>query len=256
MITLPFSKPPLCRTGHSRGDRYSPAWEQADTVVALYRAKDGHKTIAKRLGISPRIAREILIDRGEWKPRTATSGRKGMGIYSRFESAEKTTAVNKSHVAIMQRRVRACLNKKPPRPKRGSITGAPRGLSNKEYIAWRYKNEPAFKLYSLYRSRMKKMMKGGHQSMRQLKLLGCSLADFKKYIEAQFKKGMDWSNNGIGEGYWNLDHITPCNAFYQTNKDQVRICWHWTNFQPLWSIANIKKGKRIDHTNAQLGLGL
>ena len=31
MITIPFSKPPHCRTGHSRGDRYSTAWEQADT---------------------------------------------------------------------------------------------------------------------------------------------------------------------------------------------------------------------------------
>ena len=82
------------------------------------------------------------------------------------------------------------------------------------------------------------------------------MADFKKHIESQFKRGMDWSNNGIGEGYWNLDHITPCHAFDQTNEAQTRICWHWTNFQPLWSIDNIKKGKRIDHTNAQLGLGL
>lgn len=62
-MTLPYSKPPLCRTGHSRTDRYSPAWDKADDIVALYSAKDGHKTIAKRLGISPRIAREILIER-------------------------------------------------------------------------------------------------------------------------------------------------------------------------------------------------
>jgi hypothetical protein len=250
-MTLPYSEPPHCRTGHSRGDRYSPAWEQADTVVALYRAKNGHKTIAKQLGISPRIAREILIERVEWMPGSLRSLSGGPCSRAAAQASKLQGVVKR-----MRSRVRKCLDKKPPKPNHCIITGAPRGLSNSKYIAWRYKNEPAFKLYSLYRSRMKKMMKGGHQSMRQLKLLGCSLADFKKYIEAQFKKGMDWSNNGIGEGYWNLDHITPCHAFDQTDKSQVRICWHWTNFQPLWSIANIKKGKRIDHTNAQLGLGL
>jgi len=250
-MTLHFSKPPHCRTGHSRGDRYSPAWEQADTVVALYRAKDGHKTIATKLGISPRIAREILIERGEWNPGSLKSLSGGPQSRAAQEGRKLQSVVNR-----MRFRVRNCLDKKPPKPERCIITGAPRGLINSKYIAWRYKNDPAFKLYSIYRSRMKKMMEGGHQSRRQLSLLGCSMADFKKHIERQFKRGMDWSNNGIGEGYWNLDHITPCHAFDQTNEAQTRICWHWTNFQPLWSIDNIKKGKRINHTNAQLGLGL
>jgi len=38
----------------------------------------------------------------------------------------------------MIRRAKKCISK---RPKRGSKTGAPTGLSNAEYCKWRYKNE-------------------------------------------------------------------------------------------------------------------
>jgi hypothetical protein len=255
-MRLHFSKPPHCRTGHSRGDRYSPAWDKADEIVALYRAKDGHKTIAKRLGISPRIAREILIKRGEWKPRTATSGRKGMGIYSRFESAEKTKHTIKSHVAIMKRRVRACLNKKPPKPKRGSVTGAPRGLSNSEYCAWRYKNNPAYRVKELLRQRMKKVIIRGMKKGSSLDLIGCSSEHARRHIESQFKQGMHWGNSGTGKGLWHIDHIVPCKAFDLTRENQQRICFHFTNLRPMWSRANIRKGCKVNHLNSQTMLPL
>jgi len=92
---------------------------------------------------------------------------------------------------------------------------------------------------------MRKIMGGLYQSKRQIELLGCSVAEFKSYIERQFSQGMTWRNNGVGKGNWNLDHIAPCSAFDQTNEEQVRQCWHWTNLRPMSAIKNIKKSDKI-----------
>ena len=222
MITIPFSKPPLCRTGHSRGDRYSPAWEQADTVVALYRAKDGHKTIAKQLGISPRIAREILIERGEWKP----------GELRRPQIEARRSRDIALHIGRMEKRVRRCINKPPPKP------------ANKfKGMTWmeRYNADPQKKTIHLLRKRMRRVLQRCDKSASTIALLGCTREEFVAHMESKFRKGMTWSNLGIGRGKWNIDHIIPCASFDMTDPAHQRRCFHYTNMQPLWAIDNLIK---------------
>jgi hypothetical protein len=67
-------------------------------------------------------------------------------------------------------------------------------------------------------------------------LLGCSIEEFKEHIEKKFKKGMTWNNYGE----WELDHIKPCCSFDLTDLEQQKLCFHYTNIQPLW-----KKEHRI-----------
>ena len=221
-MTLHFSKPPLCRTGHSRGDRYSPAWEQADTVVALYRAKDGHKTIAKQLGISPRIAREILIERGEWNP----------GELRRPQIEARRSRDIALHIGRMEKRVRRCINKPPPKP------------ANKfKGMTWmeRYNADPQKKTIHLLRKRMRRVLQRGDKSASTIALLGCTREEFVAHMESKFRKGMTWSNLGIGRGKWNIDHIIPCASFDMTDPAHQRRCFHYTNMQPLWAIDNLIK---------------
>lgn len=68
-------------------------------------------------------------------------------------------------------------------------------------------------------------------------LLGCSIHEFKKYLEGKFTKGMTWEN--YGKSGWHIDHIIPCDSFDLSIPDQQKKCFHYTNLQPLWATTNI-----------------
>jgi hypothetical protein len=85
--------------------------------------------------------------------------------------------------------------------------------------------------------------KDAKKSNKTMTLLGCSLEFFKKYIENQFKKGMTWENHS--KYGWHLDHIKPCSSFDLTDSEQQKICFHYTNFQPLWWRDNLIKGSKV-----------
>lgn len=72
-----------------------------------------------------------------------------------------------------------------------------------------------------------------------IKILGCTIPEFKKHIESKFLQGMSFEN--MGE--WHIDHKIPL-ATAKTKDDIIELC-HYTNLQPLWKIDNLKKGHRI-----------
>ena len=88
------------------------------------------------------------------------------------------------------------------------------------------------------------------------KLLGCSIIFLKEHIESKFTKGMTWENRG--NNGWHIDHIKACSSFDLSDPKQQKICFHYTNLQPLWAtteiamkygedknyIGNIEKGNR------------
>lgn len=78
------------------------------------------------------------------------------------------------------------------------------------------------------------------KSNKTLDLVGCSVDFLKLHLESQFKEDMAWSNYGK----WHIDHIKPCASFDLTDIEQQKICFHYTNLQPLWAIDNIKKSNK------------
>lgn len=75
-------------------------------------------------------------------------------------------------------------------------------------------------------------------------LLGCDLAFFKSYFESKFVDGMTWElfcNSDI----IHIDHIIPCCNFDLSDIDQAKVCFHYTNLQPLWKWDNLSKGSKI-----------
>lgn len=81
----------------------------------------------------------------------------------------------------------------------------------------------------------------GHKkfSMRTEEIVGIDFEGFKAYIESKFRDGMSWENRSE----WHLDHIIPI-SLAETEEDVIRLC-HYTNYQPLWAIDNIRKGNKI-----------
>jgi len=62
------------------------------------------------------------------------------------------------------------------------------------------------------------------------KYLGCSIEEFKIYLEQQFDKDMNWGNYGK---YWEIDHIKPIEIFNFENEIEIYECWNYQNLQPL-----------------------
>lgn len=83
----------------------------------------------------------------------------------------------------------------------------------------------------------------GSEDVEFESLIGVSREIFRDHIESQFTEGMNWANHG----YWHLDHILPVSSFNHDDPEQVKKCWHFTNFQPLWGRHNLKKGAKLNH---------
>jgi len=85
---------------------------------------------------------------------------------------------------------------------------------------------------------------GGKRSGSAVRDLGCTIPEFKAYIEALFWMGMTWEN--YGPRGWHLDHVIPLAKFDLTDRTQFLQASHYTNYQPLWSDHNMIKRDRTD----------
>ena len=113
---------------------------------------------------------------------------------------------------------------------------------HKKYQSKRKKIDINYKLKSILRSRIYKALKKEHKSDTTVKLLGCSIYDFKKHIESLFQPWMSWENYGK----WHIDHIKPCALFDLTLPERQQECFHWSNMRPLEAIENLKKGAKYE----------
>ena len=70
-------------------------------------------------------------------------------------------------------------------------------------------------------------------------IIGCTIEEFKNYIESKFRDGMTWEN--YGPKGWHIDHIKPYKLFNLLDPEEQKKCCHYTNLQPLWWNENIAK---------------
>lgn len=125
----------------------------------------------------------------------------------------------------------------------------------KEWSKKQYKNNIQYKLSQILRIRLIDALKGKiNKSKSVLDFLGCSLEEFKLYLEQQFKPEMNWSNHGE---IWEIDHKEACAKFDLTKLEEQQKCFHYLNHQPLFKTSEIAKsfgyidiiGNRNKHKN-------
>jgi len=102
----------------------------------------------------------------------------------------------------------------------------------------RYKTKPNFRMRMLLGNRIRKVLKGINKSASTMELIGCTIEELWIHLESKFKPWMTRENYGL----WDVDHIKACAKFDLTDPVQQRICFHWSNLQPLEHITNLKKG--------------
>ena len=109
-----------------------------------------------------------------------------------------------------------------------------------EYNKERRIKDPLFKLYDCIQTSIYSSFKheGIKKSKRTEQILGCTIEEFKIYIENQFEDWMSWSNYGIyikdqfNQG-WDLDHRIAVSS--ATTEADLLSLNHYSNFQPLCS---------------------
>jgi len=108
----------------------------------------------------------------------------------------------------------------------------------KEYHKRTLLKNPNLKIGHNVRIRMYQVLKGISKHEPTLKLLGCSIKDYKLYLESKFDENMSWDNYGT---YWEIDHIKCLYKFDFTQYTQQMEAFNFTNTQPLESTENRKK---------------
>lgn len=118
---------------------------------------------------------------------------------------------------------------------------------NNNYNSWskkKYDTDLNFKLTKILRSRLTSALKGEQKAATTMELIGCTTEELWLHIESKFEPGMTRENNGNGEGFWHLDHKIACANFDLSDPEQQKICFHYTNLQPLWCKDNLEKGAK------------
>lgn len=108
------------------------------------------------------------------------------------------------------------------------------------YVNKRYATNLDVKVAQLARKRICNALKGRTKSASTIELIGCSIEELKAHIENQFQEGMTWENHGYYG--WHIDHIVSCASFDLNDPEQQRLCFHYSNLQPMWAKENIRKG--------------
>lgn len=107
----------------------------------------------------------------------------------------------------------------------------------------RRKTDPQFAVACRIRARIGIAFRynGVEKGKGTVEYLGCSIQDYRQYLESFFQDGMSWENRGD----WVIDHRVPIAAFDLTDEDDCNLAFHFSNTQPLWKFENASKHARL-----------
>lgn len=165
-------------------------------------------------------------------------------------SAEK---YRKNHREICKARCKSWYARNSERSKKETrawmLSHPEQHKANKRALHQKNKHIPAYRIEKTLRSRLYNALKHrlGLKAKKTMALLGCPIADFVIYLESKFQPGMTWDNYGKGLDRWHVDHIIPCALFDMTRPEHQKICFHFSNQQPLWAIDNMRKQAKLDY---------
>ncbi len=81
---------------------------------------------------------------------------------------------------------------------------------------------------------------GGEYASKWQELLGCSLEEYKTYIESNFEPWMNLDNYGLGNDKWDIDHTIPIDFENPTLAIKIGR-FHFSNTKPMRSSENAGK---------------
>ena len=120
-------------------------------------------------------------------------------------------------------------------------------IYKRNYVKQRYQNDMNFRIKNILRSRLNAAIKNGQKTGSAVDDLGCSIEEFKRYIESKFEPWMTWDNWGKydkNKKTWHIDHIDPLANFDLKNREELLKVCNYSNLRPLLASENLRKGNR------------
>lgn len=109
------------------------------------------------------------------------------------------------------------------------------------WIKNKRETDASFRIKSCLRNRLNKAVERDSKSASTIDLLGCTIPELKVHISKQLPEGVFWEDHGKK---FEIDHIVPVSAFDLLDSVQQRVCFHYTNLQPLSRKENLRKGAK------------
>jgi hypothetical protein len=108
------------------------------------------------------------------------------------------------------------------------------------WVKEKYKNDINYKLKINIKGRIIDALNKGNlkKGEKIITYLGCSIKNYKFFIESQFKPEMTWENHGI---IWEIDHIVPISNFDLNLKEHIYKAFNYLNTQPLFKTTKIAR---------------
>lgn len=113
----------------------------------------------------------------------------------------------------------------------------------KTEVKRRRKTEVCYKLRKVISHSISKALKDYKRKLTHIELLGCTIQEFKIYIENQLEDWMSWDN--YGSETWHIDHIKPISHYDLSDPEEQKACFHYSNTQPLSAFDNRSKKNRF-----------
>lgn len=109
------------------------------------------------------------------------------------------------------------------------------------YIKDTYHSDSNYRIKSILSARLRGCV--DNKPASTLDFLGCSIADFREWMEFQFDGHMSWENHGT---YWHFDHVKPCASYDLSIEKNVEECFNWKNIRPCEAKKNLAKHDTVD----------
>lgn len=231
------------------GRTESRRWYKGPTCQPCYKRQYNIEHVDKRKAYQKEYDKEHVAEKKEYNKEHAEEIQEYMKNYYQ-EHIEEAKAYGKEYnrthadeIAVYQK---AYYQKNADKKNEYQKEYSKQNLDKiNEHTKVRLKVDPLFKLCHTLRNRTKEALKNGNftKSQHFHDYIGCTPLFCKEYLEKQFLPGMTWENHGIGKGKWSIDHIIPLSS--ATTVEEIYKLCHYTNLQPMWSLDNIRKGKKI-----------
>jgi len=214
---------------------------ERDKVTIIAKQSEYAKRRRAARNANPEFQAALPARKAATTEKRSISGRKAAqqryAGHTRTWTPEKEAAAKKKYAAKPE-----AIEKKKAYAQRPDVKAKRRERGReKEKLLWR--TDPQFALASLLRCRIRGVLAGRGLTKREHTetLIGCTVEALKAHLESRFLPGMTWGNRGE----WHIDHVRPCSSFDLADVVQQRLCFHYTNLQPLWWLDNLKKGSKL-----------
>jgi hypothetical protein len=111
-----------------------------------------------------------------------------------------------------------------------------------EKLKLKRKNDQGYRLSENIKNHINRIFKTQDTNKPTKSIIGIDSEYLIKWLEFQFEDWMSWDNYGTE---WQMDHIIPLSLFNKSDTLETKICFHWTNYQPLRGVENMSKKNKI-----------